>query len=195
MQVTSPYDMIAIGGSAGSLPVLAELLEQLPASIDCTMMIIVHRLKNVPSDLDRLLSLKAPIIEPEDKQPVLSRRIYLAPQNYHLLIEDEGTFALDYAEPLHYSRPSIDVSFASVAEVYGPRALAILLSGASKDGAAGMQRIIAAGGTGFVQDPASALFDTMPLAALELCPEAQAMSLTDMVHFLTELKMSAEHDQ
>lgn len=187
--------MIAIGGSAGSLPVLAELLEQLPVSIDCTMMIIVHRLKNVPSDLDRLLSLKAPIIEPEDKQPVLPGRIYLAPQNYHLLMENDGFFALDYSEPLHYSRPSIDVSFASVAEVYGPRALGILLSGASKDGAAGMQRIIAAGGAGIVQDPALALFDTMPLAALELCPEAQPMSITNMVHFLTELKIGAAHDQ
>lgn len=186
--------MIAIGGSAGSLPVLAELLEQLPVSIDCTMMIIVHRLKNVPSDLDRLLSLKAPIIEPEDKQPVLPRRIYLAPQNYHLLIEDDGTFSLDYSEPLHYSRPSIDVSFGSVAEAYGPRAVGILLSGASKDGAAGIEQIIAAGGTGIVQDPATALFDTMPQAALDRCPAAQPMSIPDMVHFLTELKMSAEHD-
>ncbi|WP_235021611.1 chemotaxis protein CheB [Chitinophaga eiseniae] len=194
MQIKSPYDMIAIGGSAGSLAVLAELLEQLPISIDCTMMIIVHRLRNVPSDLDRLLSLKAPIIEPEDKQPVLRRRIYLAPQNYHLLIEDDGTFSLDYSEPLHYSRPSIDVSFTSVAAAYGPRAAGILLSGASKDGAAGIQQIIAAGGAGIVQDPATALFDTMPQAALDRCPAAQPMNITEMIHFLTELKMSAEHD-
>lgn len=187
--------MIAIGGSAGSLPVLAALLEQLPASVGGAMMIIVHRLKNVTSDLDRLLSFKTPIVEPDDKETILPHRIYLAPQNYHLLVENEEAFALDYAEALHYSRPSIDVSFASVAAVYGPRALGILLSGASKDGAEGLQRIIAAGGTGIVQDPESALFDTMPRAALELCPEVLPMGVEAMVHFLQELKISATHDQ
>ncbi|WP_245957362.1 chemotaxis protein CheB [Chitinophaga flava] len=195
MQPLTPFDMIAIGGSAGSLPVLAALLEQLPHPLECTMIIVLHRLKNVPSDLDRLLSFKTPIVEPEDKQPVLPNRIYLAPQNYHLLIEQDYTFSLDYSEPLHYSRPSIDISFDSVAETYGSRALGMLLSGASKDGAAGLQRIVSAGGTGIAQHPGTALFDTMPQAAMDRCADIQPLTVPEMVQFLQELKMSPEHDR
>lgn len=191
MQQQPSIDIVAIGGSAGSLPVLVELLEQLPRPLACAVVIIVHRLKNVPSDLDKLLSVKNEIKEPEDKEPVLPERIYLAPQNYHLLVETDHTFSLDYSEPLHFSRPSIDISFASIAEAYGAKATGILLSGANKDGAEGLHSIVAAGGCGIAQDPDSALFDTMPQAAMDISPEVRRMTVKEMIHYLKQLKKSA----
>ncbi|NSL87534.1 chemotaxis protein CheB [Chitinophaga sp. Mgbs1] len=179
--------MVAIGGSAGSLPVLVQLLNSLHQPLKWPVVIILHRLKNVQSELHNLLSVKIPITEPVDKEPVESR-VYLAPQNYHLLIEEDRTFSLDYSEPLHFSRPSIDVSFFSAAAIYRRHALGILLSGANKDGAAGIQRIISHGGTGIVQQPDTALFSNMPQAALDLSPQVQAMTIDGITGYLNQLR-------
>lgn len=176
-----------IGGSAGSMPVLVELLNQLPSPFFIPVVIILHRLKNVESELDRLLSVQQTIVEPEDKEALLPGNIYLAPQNYHLLIEDDSTFSLDYSEPVNYSRPAIDLSFSSAASVFGPAVLGLLLSGANKDGAAGLCRIVAAGGTGIVQDPLTAEFSMMPQAAMDLCSGVQPMPVNDIIHYLRQI--------
>ncbi|WP_343673067.1 chemotaxis protein CheB [Chitinophaga sp.] len=178
------YDIITIGGSAGSIAVISAILNALPDQVQTPVVIILHRLRNVQSEMGRLLSSKRRIIEPEDKEAVKPRHIYLAPQNYHLMLEADKTFMLDYSELVNYSRPSIDMTFSSVAEVYGSRALAILLSGANRDGAAGMCDILAAGGTGIVQDPASAAFETMPQAALEMCKGVYILSVEDIIEFI-----------
>jgi two-component system chemotaxis response regulator CheB len=121
------------------------------------------------------------IREPEDKEPVQNGIVYLAPQNYHLQIEADKTFSLDYSEPVNFSRPSIDVTFDCVASVYKHRSVGILLSGASRDGAAGISKIIKKGGTGIAQDPATAEYAYMPQSAIDanagiliLTPEAIA---------------------
>lgn len=174
------YDVITIGGSAGSLVVLSELLDTLPHHFATPVIIVLHRLRNVQSEMGRLLSTKRRIVEPEDKDPVREHCIYLAPQNYHLLVEAERTFMLDYSELVNYSRPSIDMTFSSVADAYGPGTLGILLSGANKDGAAGLCQIIAAGGRGIVQDPQTAAFEAMPQSAIEMCEGVQASSVEDI---------------
>ena len=164
--------MVVIGGSAGSIPIIADLLQTLPKPFGGTVLIVVHRLKNAPSELPKLLpgDETITVCEPNDKDTVRPGTVYLAPQNYHLLIEADETFSLDYSEPIHYSRPSIDVTFTSVACVYTNRATAILLSGANRDGADGLQSILAWGGTGIIQDPTTADYPAMPLAAGEQNP-------------------------
>lgn len=190
MTIPHKYGILLIGGSAGSMSVLVELLSQLPSPFMIPVVIILHRLKNVESELDKLLSVQQPIVEPEDKEAMLPGNIYLAPQNYHLLIEEDSTFSLDYAEPVNYSRPAIDLSFSTAASVFGPRVLGVLLSGANKDGAAGLCRITAAGGIGIVQDPQTAEFSMMPQAAIDLCPDIQPMAPHDIIHYLRNISIA-----
>jgi two-component system chemotaxis response regulator CheB len=178
------YDIIAIGGSAGSLAVLTGILDALPGNMRMPVVIVLHRLKNVESEMGRLLSTKKHIAEPEDKDAVRDYHLYLAPQNYHLMIEADRTFMLDYSELVNYSRPSIDMTFSSIADVYGSRSLAILLSGANKDGAAGLCQIIAAGGTGLVQLPQTAAFEAMPQSAIDLCRDVKVLTIEEIIKFI-----------
>ena len=161
-------ELIVVGGSSGSIPVLMQIINSLPDDFKVPVVLIIHRMKNVESELKTLLSSTKKIIEPEDKEPIRQGCVYLAPQNYHLLIEDNKTFSLDYSELVNYSRPSIDVTFMSASEVYKKQTMGILLSGANKDGAEGINTIIKNGGCGIVQDPASAGCPIMPESAIEI---------------------------
>ncbi|WP_255578475.1 chemotaxis protein CheB [Chitinophaga sp. sic0106] len=184
MKPATGFDIIAIGGSAGSLPVMGKLVRELPPDMKTPVILVLHRLKNVYSELNKLMSTNRPIIEPEDKEPVKPGCIYLAPQNYHLLVEPDNTFSLDYSELVHYSRPAIDETFFSIAATYGRGALGILLSGANSDGAAGLLRIVKNGGTGIAQDPEEADFDIMPLAAIELSNKIDVMRTDEIATFI-----------
>lgn len=178
------YDIIAIGGSAGSIPVLIDLLDGMPDHFTPSVVIVLHRLKNVQSEMNRLLSVKKRITEPEDKELIVQGSIYLAPQNYHLQVEEDHSFSLDYSELVNYSRPSIDIAFSSIASIYRSRALGILLSGANKDGAAGLNRIISGGGTGIVQDPQTALYVEMPQSAMEINSNVKVMNVAEIINFI-----------
>jgi len=184
------FSIILIGGSAGCLPPLIDILQALPNTFSIPIVVVMHRQKNVASSLDKILSGYSPYfntIEPEDKEVIMPCSIYLAPQNYHLLFEYDNTFSLDYSEPILYSRPAIDVSFESAAAVYGKVALAILLSGANSDGSKGVEGILSCGGTAIVQDPASALYKAMPQAALERNPGAMNLVPENIVSFVIRL--------
>ena len=176
------FEIIVIGGSSGSLPVLINIVNALPDDFDIPIIIIIHRLKNVKSDLKNLLSSKRKTFEPEDKEPVRNGCIYLAPQNYHLLVEDNRTFSLDYSEPVNFSRPSIDVTFMSVADAYGSSTAGILLSGANRDGAEGINEIILRNGCGIVQDPTTADYPAMPESAIQLNNKVKVLSPENIVH-------------
>ncbi|MBV8251734.1 MAG: chemotaxis protein CheB [Chitinophaga sp.] len=186
MHSSTRFDIIAIGGSAGSLSVVARLLKALPGEMDTPVVLIMHRLKNVSSELNRLLAFGRPIQEPEDKERMKAGHIYLAPQNYHLLLEADGTFSLDYSELVHYSRPAIDESFYSIADAYGKRALGILLSGANADGAEGLARIVKNGGAGIVQDPMEAEFRIMPQAAIDMSADIKIMKTDEIISFIKD---------
>lgn len=182
--------IIIIGGSAGSLPVLMDVLENLPKDFSIPVVIVLHRLKNVSSDLQGILSATQKlqkVKEPEDKEVIKRRHVYIAPQNYHLLVEADKTFSLDYSEAVHYSRPSIDVSFESVARVFGSNTIAILLSGANQDGAEGMESILQAGGKAIAQDPESSEYPTMPIAAIEKNDRVKIMTPAAIIHYLQQL--------
>lgn len=183
------FDIVAIGGSAGSLHVLADVLKNLPQKLPFPVVIVLHRMKNVESELDRLLALETNIqvLEPDDKQAVMDGKVYLAPQNYHLLIEQDRTFSLDYSELVNYSRPSIDVTFSGIAKVYSNKAVGILLSGANKDGAEGLQEIHDASGLAIVQDPLTAEYAAMPHAAIQLMPDCKICSPKEIIKLLTHI--------
>ncbi len=160
--------MLVLGGSAGSLTVLFSLLPTLKLHFPFAIVLVLHRKNSGDSSLPDLLALKtaAPVREVEDKDPVLNGTIYLAPADYHLLVEKNLTFSLDDSEKVNFSRPSLDVTFESAAEVYGPELVAIILSGANEDGREGLAAVKAAGGTIIAQQPLSAQMPTMPMQAI-----------------------------
>lgn len=163
--------LVAIGGSAGAIEALERILPPLPPTFPAVVVVVIHVAPGRYSGLAPIFDHKCrlSVCEVEDKRP-MTCGIYFAPPDYHLLVERTGTFALSTEEAVHFSRPAIDVFFDSVADAYLGDAMGILLSGASVDGAAGLNRIRSAGGLTWVQDPAVAAVQTMPLAALNLAP-------------------------
>lgn len=157
-----------IGGSAGSIEVIIKILEKLNKNLAIAIVIIIHRKRNSDASLTKLFNNKSTILvtEANEKDPILPGRIYLAPADYHLLIENDYTLSLDLSEKVQFSRPSIDVTFESAADVYGQSLAALLLSGANSDGAQGLLTIANSGGITIVQNPASAEVDFMPKAAI-----------------------------
>lgn len=168
-----------IGGSAGSVDVLSSLLPAFGPACGVAVLVVVHLPRERQSGLAALFAPKCrlPVAEAEDKQPLVPEAIYLAPPDYHLLVDEGRQLALAADELVHYSRPSIDVLFESAADAYGSRLLGVVLSGANDDGAAGLSAIARAGGLTLVQAPEGALADTMPRAALKAAPESGALSV------------------
>jgi two-component system chemotaxis response regulator CheB len=172
--VHSPYgagraiDCIVIGGSAGSFSVVNRILASLPKTYSIPIIMCLHRLRDKKEGFKEALQLKSPLAveEPNDKDPINYKHVYLAPANYHLLVEDRRSFALAITESVQYSRPSIDVLMESAADVFKDRLMGILLSGANKDGALGLKRIKDKGGFTVVQDPSECVMVTMPEAAI-----------------------------
>ena len=183
------FKVVAIGGSAGSLEVILAIVQGLPKSPGVAIIIIVHRKNDLESILGNLLSYKThlPVREVEDKDPILPDQVYIAPPDYHLLIEDEHTFSLDSSEKINFSRPSIDVTFESVAETFGERTIAILLSGANSDGASGLLKIRQSGGYTIVQNPATADIGYMPQQAISLGAAQYVLDAEELVAVLNRL--------
>ncbi len=185
----SKYKLVAIGGSAGSLDVVMKMIAQLPATMQATIVVVLHRKNANDSILVDIFSAKTklPVKEVEDKELLLPGTIYLAPPDYHLLIEDAQNFSLDSSEKVHYSRPSIDVTFESVADVFGDAAIGILLSGANADGAKGLLKIKQNGGYTIAQDPASAEVGFMPQQAILLDAARTVVSAGNLPQLLHDL--------
>lgn len=169
MNYLKDTELIVIGGSAGSFQVLLHLVKMLPKTFTIPLIIVIHRQRNVLSEFTRLIAeanKEKRIVEPDDKEPIERSTIYIAPQNYHLLIEEDRSFSLDYSEAIKFSRPSIDITFESAAKIYKSRLTAVLLSGANNDGTEGLKTIVKNGGTAIVQDPLTADFPAMPRSAI-----------------------------
>ncbi len=160
---------IVIGGSAGALEALAVILPALPSSCDVPIVVVVHLPPGAPSLLPTVLQPRTALLvkEVEDKEPVMGRTIYVAPPNYHVLVERDGMFALSVDDLVHFSRPAIDVLFESASEVYGPHLAGVVLAGANADGAAGLAAIKRRGGLTIAQAPDSAAVRAMPQAAID----------------------------
>ncbi len=162
-------EVVVIGGSAGAVEALMLLLHQLPPQVGWPVVMVqhLHRWQENPITAVYQPHSALPVLEAEDKTPLRPDHIYFAPPNYHLLINDDHTFALSVDPKVNFARPSIDVLFESAADVYGANVVGILLTGANQDGVAGLARIKQSGGLVVVQDPHTAVAHTMPQAALD----------------------------
>lgn len=163
------YDLLMIGGSAGSLSMVMKLLPLIRRRDELAIIIVFHRKKSDETTLIEVLLRKTgfQVKEAEEKDLLEPGTIYIAPADYHLLIERDHTITLDDSEKVNHSRPSIDVSFESAADVYGPSLACLLLSGANADGAEGLRKAKEKGSLILVQDPRSAEVPFMPEKAIE----------------------------
>lgn len=162
------YKMLVIGLSAGGIPLIKRILESLPAAYPIPVAIVAHLPSGHESCLAELLNsiTQLHVSNAQDKEKILAGHVYLAPPDYHLLVEKNHRFALSVDEPVMSVRPSINVLFESAAEVYEEKLIAVLLSGANSDGAEGMAYVKKLGGLGIVLDPKECEFSTMPTATL-----------------------------
>jgi len=169
--------------------VVSKILEHLPRRYRLPLVMCLHRLKDKREGFKEALEIKSTAIveEPNDKDLILPSYAYIAPANYHLLVEEKSRFALAITELVQYSRPSIDVLFESAADVYREAVVAILLSGANRDGALGMKRITDKGGLTIVQDPAECSMNTMPEAALQATKIDYVLNTAEISELLREL--------
>ena len=180
------YDVIAIGASWGGLHAVGTLLEGIPTDLDQAIVVAQHRsAESSRGVLESLLQrhIGRPVSEPGDKDLVEPAHVYVAPADYHLLIE-AGRFALSVEARVQYARPSIDVLFESVAEAYRERAIGIVLTGANEDGAAGLAAIKRNGGVTLVQDPRTAAKAEMPEAAIAASEADAVLPLHEIGPFL-----------
>lgn len=162
-------DLIVIGGSAGSLQIVLEVLPQLSPDIQASFVIIFHRKPSPDSQpLIDLISAKSTlnVKEAEDKESIQAATIYIAPADYHLFIERDHSFSLDISEKVNFSRPSIDLTFFTAAEIYKDKLIGILLSGANSDGVRGLQSIRDYGGYTVAQNPDTSQVPYMPMQAI-----------------------------
>lgn len=183
-------EAIAIGASAGGVEAVCTLLAALPARFAPAIIIVLHLPPSRPTTLPQLFARTTSLAvkEAEDKERIEGGRVYIAPPDYHLLVEPDKRFALSADEPHHFSRPSIDLLFESAAYAYREKLLGIVLTGASSDGAAGLQAVRVLHGTAWVQDPAEANVSIMPEAALALAGADSVMSLNDIAAALAGLE-------
>lgn len=188
-KISTSCEALVVGGSAGSLEVLLKVLPGLKQSLDFPIVIILHRKNSADSMLSDLLATRTAlkVSEVEDKQPLSPSHIYVAPADYHLLFEKSKVIALDYSEKVNYSRPSIDVSFESASEVFGPALVCLLLSGANSDGISGLKIAKANGGRIAVQHPATAESPFMPEQAILKTEVDLVLKTEDMAAFINSL--------
>lgn len=186
----APVDAIVIGASAGGVEALSLLLPAIPRSYRGAVLVVLHLPRERPSLLVNIFAPKCALAvrEAEDKERVAPGTIYFAPSDYHLLVERGPELALSVDAPVNFSRPSIDVLFESAADVYGSRLLGIILTGASDDGAQGLEAVYRAGGVTCVQDPATAYMPLMVEAALRRVRADHVLGLAELAERLRTVR-------
>lgn len=189
MEKKTNYNAIVIGTSAGGLYALSYLFERMPVKYSLPVMVVQHRSKDQKDLLEEVLQArcKMKIKQADEKEKINPGLVYIAPPDYHLLIERDNSLSLSADAAVKFSRPSIDVLFESAADVYRSSLIAIVLTGASRDGAAGIEAVKMNGGLAIAQDPDEAHFPFMPKAAIETKMVDHILKLEDISKFLLSL--------
>lgn len=189
----APLQLIAIGASAGGVEALGVLLRALPLHCQAAVVVVLHLAPGRSSRLPQLYAEQCllPMCEAQDKQPLQGGRVYFAPPDYHLQIEPEHCFSLSLEAPVFFSRPSIDVLLETAALACRQHMLAIILTGASADGALGLARVRQLGGSAWVQDPHTAASAAMPAAALRVAGADSVLDLPGLAAGLAMLATAA----
>ena len=191
MGVSRVYKAIVIGASAGGLNALSVILEDLPKDYSLPIIVVQHRGKDQRDLLEEVLQSKSliKIKQADEKEKIKAGTVYIAPPDYHLLVEHDGTFSLSCEEPVNYSRPSIDILFESAAHVYGSQLVGVILTGANSDGALGLAGIKKSGGTTIVQEPGEAEYASMPNAAIAKDAATHVYTLAQIQDYLIKLAL------
>ena len=180
------YETIVMGVSAGGMEALSTILPYLPVRFTLSVMVVQHQ--HPASDnflvhyLDERCRLR--VKQADEKEPILAGVVYFAPPDYHLLVEQDKTLSLSVDPLVNFARPSIDVLFESAADVYRSDLVGVILTGASTDGSQGLKRVKESGGMTIVQDPKTAVSDTMPKAALAATEVDHVLPLEEMGPFI-----------
>jgi len=179
-------EILLLGGSAGSFNLIFQIVKNFDANLNKAVIIVIHRKRNFFSDIEKLFAdnSRMSLSEIKDKEQIKINTVFIAPPNYHTLIEKEKCFGLDVSEDVWYSRPSIDVTFESAAEVYKENCTAILFSGANQDGAQGLLKMREYGSLTIVQDPFDAEMPQMPDAAIEINAAEYVLRTSDIFELL-----------
>ena len=185
------YEVVAIGASWGGMNAIGTVLEALPGDFELPIVLAQHRAPSTDGELlERILARRSPlpVVEVHDKEPLASGRVYVAPADYHTIVE-RGHLALSTEDLVQFARPSIDVLFESVADAYRAQAVGVLLTGMNEDGARGLAAIANAGGFTVAQDPATAEQAEMPQAAIAIGAARRILPLAEIGPFLAALRM------
>lgn len=189
-----PFEAVVIGGSAGSWGILTDLLSSLPGDYPLPVLIVLHvhpeQDEHFAAHFSRSCALR--VRQAQDKDPIRLGEVTFAPPDFHLLVEWDKSISLSADAKVSFSRPSIDVLFESAGAVYGPGLAGILLSGASRDGTAGIRRINELGGLTVVQAPQTAEHALMPLSALEAASPTLVLSPKDLGTLVQRLPIGAQ---
>lgn len=180
--------LVVVGASWGGLTALSKLIGSLPSDLRVPVAIVQHRSRHADNLLASLLQDVTPlrVVDVEDKEPLVPQSVYIAPANYHMLVE-KGHLSLTTDPMVRFSRPSIDVTFLSAADTYLGSTIGVVLTGANDDGSRGLRHIVDRGGRAIVQDPKTAESPVMPLAALRAVPEATVVPLDQIAPRLVEM--------
>ena len=182
------FKAIVIGTSAGGLVAAKELLTILEYPYPLPIILIQHLSPSHESYLPNLLSETGHrVFEVDEKIAIEKGKVYVAPPNYHVLIEKDFTFSLTVEARESYARPSIDVTFETASDAYKHQLIGILLTGANHDGAKGLKRIFENEGYTIIQDPKTSYAEEMPASALRLIKPNKILSLKEIGHFLNDL--------
>lgn len=182
------YGIVVVGASAGGAHSLAALLSGLPGDFPVPVVAMLHRGRDSAETLTEFLQRSSVlrVKEAHDKEPLVTGSVFLAPPDYHLLVERDN-LALSTEARVHWSRPSIDVLFESAADTWAERTIGVILTGANADGALGLARINKSGGLAVVQDPSEALYRAMPDAAIAACRVDRTLPLAEIARLLAGL--------
>jgi two-component system chemotaxis response regulator CheB len=161
--------VIGIATSAGGLTALSRLLSALPPSLDAAVVVVQHLDPDRPSHLAEILGRRTrlTVTQASSGDRLRTGTVLIAPPGTHLLVDREGAISLSYRPPVHFVRPAADRLFESLAGSFGPRAVAVVLTGTGHDGATGAQAVKLAGGTVIVQDEFTSEFFGMPKSAMD----------------------------
>jgi two-component system chemotaxis response regulator CheB len=184
----SEKQVVVIGTSWGGLAALTLLFKSMPEHFGIPIIVVQHRSRHADNLLATLLqditSLR--VVDVEDKEPLEGDSVYIAPANYHMLVEGDH-LALTTDPLVRFSRPSIDVTFMSAADAFRSGTIGVVLTGANDDGSRGLRHIVDLGGRAIVQDPATAESSAMPAASVKLVPEAEVLELPKIAPRLIEI--------
>jgi two-component system chemotaxis response regulator CheB len=181
-------DIVVIGASAGGIEALQQLLASFPLELDAAILIVLHTSPHAGSLLPLIMQrfTRIPVVHPKDGDHIEKGRIYIAPPDYHMIVEGDLLRVIQGPrENLH--RPAIDPLFRSAAAYHGRRVIGVILTGALDDGTAGLMVVRAHAGEAIVQDPETALFSSMPRSALKQVPDAHVRPLSEIPALLLKL--------